>query len=378
MGQIRPLTASDIPSVAMLFQRAFRQTDAASSTAFVNCLHGLYIDQPLVHDSLPSLVHEGRTGISGFISRHRLPMQIGGRAVDAALLGTIMADNRAGHSLIGPKLLKAALAGPQDFSFADTASDISRALGQRLGCTPLPAHSLNWLRIIRPTQWLADQVTQRFSPFGLLAPVAGAVDALLRRRIRPNRPRWFAYAPLGAHGTSGVAGAGKSATVRDIDADGFAVLFAEFSARFALRPRWRSQDISALARQAMEKRLFGTPCFGAVTDQRGRTIGCFLYHLKKGSTARVLQALAAPGSEGVVLDALIAHAADHGAAAIIGRTEAWLMQAMLGRRIAFTNTASSMIHSRDAAILDAIASGDVLLNGLVGEQWSPMIGNRFE
>ncbi|MEB2846983.1 hypothetical protein GAO09_16310 [Rhizobiales bacterium RZME27] len=369
MGQIRALAAADIPAVAGLFQKAFRRTDAAPSDAFVACLRTLYVDHPLVHDSLPSLVHESKAGISGFISRHRLPMQIGGRAVNGALFGTIMADKGAGHSLIGPKLLKAALAGPQDFSFADTTSDISRTLGQRLGCTPLPSHSLNWLRIIRPTQWLADQVTQRFRPFGLLAPVAGAADDMLRRRIHPNRPRWFAH---------GAQNAAKGAATTDIGAEKFAALFLALSRRFALQPRWDCEDITTLSRQAMEKRLFGTPHFGAVTDQHGTEIGCFLYHLKKGSTARVLQVLAAPGVEGVVLDALITNAADKGAAAVIGRTEAWLMEAMLGRRIGFTNTASSMVHSRDADILAAVTRGDVLLNGFVGEQWSPMIGNRFE
>lgn len=369
MRHIRPLAASDIPAVAGLFQRAFNKSDTAPSDAFVACLRALYIDNVLVHDSLPSLVHESKTGISGFISRHRLPMRIGGRDVNGALFGTIMADKSAGHSLIGPKLLKAALAGPQDFSFADTASDISRTLGQRLGCTPLPNHSLNWLRIIRPTQWLADQVAQRFRPFGLLGPVAGAADDMLRRRIHPNRPRWFAHSAQNA---------AKGATTTNIDAERFAALYIQLSGRFALQPRWGHADLTILSRQAMEKRLFGTAHFGAVTDQHGTEIGCFLYHLKKGSTARVLQVLAAPGVEGTVLDALIAHAADHGAAAVIGRTEAWLMEAMLGRRIGFTNTASSMVHSRDPDILAAVIRGDVLLNGFVGEQWSPMIGNRFE
>ncbi|TCR04228.1 hypothetical protein EDF70_102326 [Neorhizobium sp. JUb45] len=368
MGQIRALAAADIPAVARLFQKAFRRTDAAPSAAFVDCLRNIYIDHPLVHENLPSLVHESRSGISGFIGRHHLAMGIGHRQVSGALFGTIMADNRAGHSLIGPKLLKAALAGPQDFSFADTTSDISRTLGQRLGCTPLPTHSLNWLRIIRPTQWLMDQVAQRFRPLGLLAPVAGAADDMLRKRIRPNRQRWF------VHGAGSTA---KGATAEHIDADRFAALFTELSGRFALRPRWHLQDVAALSRQAIEKQQFGSPFFGAVTDHHGKPVGCFLYHLKKRSTARVLQVVAAAGAEGAVIDALIAHAADNGASAVIGRTEAYLMEAMLGRRIGFTNTASSMIHSRDPEILGAITRGDVLLNGLVGEQWSPMIGNRF-
>jgi len=88
--------------------------------------------------------------------------------------------------------------------------------------------------------------------------------------------------------------------------------------------------------------------------------------------------MAAPGSEGAVIDALIGHAADNGATAVTGRTKPYLMEAMLGRRIGFTNSVSSMINTRDPDILAAISRGDVMLNGLVGEQWSPMIGNRFD
>ncbi|MGI2035165.1 hypothetical protein ACRQ1B_22540 [Rhizobium panacihumi] len=369
MGHIRPLTAADIPSVAGLFQYAFKRKETAASAALVDCLRDVYIDHPLAHESLPPLVYEGRTGISGFVGRHRLPMQIGERQVNGALIGTIMSDSRAGEALIGPKLLKAALSGSQDFSFTDTASDISLALGQRLGCTGLPNHSLSWIRIIRPAEWLTSQASRRFGPLGLLRPVARLTDEILRSRVKPNRPRWLGYARKKT---------GKAAVVADIDADTFAVMLGELSARFALRPRWSRDELSTLIGQALPKRDFGPAFMASVTDHNGRPVGCFLYHLNKGSEARVLQMMAATGSEGQVIDALIGHAADNGATAVIGRTKTYLMEAMLGRRIAFTNSVSSMINTRDAEIRAAIATGDVMLNGLVGEQWNRMIGNRFD
>ncbi len=355
--------------MAALFQRAFRRTEKPASDALVDCLGRLYLDHPLSHDSLPSFVHESPIGISGFVGRHRLPMTFAGREVNGALLSTIMADNRACDPLIGPKLLKAALTGPQDFSFTETASEVSLHMLQRAGSLGLASYSLNWIRIIRPAQWLADQAARRFRPLGLLRILAGAGDDMLLGRIRSDRPRWLGFAPRKS---------GRAAAVEEIDHHAFANLFADLSQRFALRPRWSAEDLSALAMEAVLKQEFGPAILASVCDQRGRPVGCFFYHFRKGSVARVLQVIAAPGSEGAVVDALIAHAADRGAAAIIGRTEPYLMEAMLGRRIGFTNTASSMIHTRDAEIKAAVKGGDALLNGLVGEQWSRLLGNRFD
>jgi hypothetical protein len=363
------LAETDIPAVAALFQRAFRRTDKAASDALVECLHHLYVDHPLSHESLPCFVHESTIGISGFVGRHRLPMRLADREVNGALFSTIMADHRAGDPLIGPKLLKAALTGPQDFSFTETASDVSLAMGQRLGSSGLASYSLNWIRIIRPAQWLADRAARRYRALGLLKGLAGAGDDMLRRRIRPDRQRWLGYARKKA---------GKAATVQEIDHDAFAALFIELSDRFTLQPRWDAPQLSTLTMEAILKQDFGPAFLASVSDHRGKPIGCFFYHLRQRSTARVLQLVAAPGGEGAVIDALIAHAADRGAAAVIGRTEPYLMEAMLGRRIGFTNTASSMINTRDGEIRAAVDTGAAMLNGLVGEQWSRLIGNHFD
>jgi hypothetical protein len=369
MGQIRPLIATDIPAVAALFQRAFKRTDTAPSDALVDCLGKLYLDHPLSHDSLPCFVHESPIGISGFVGRHRLPMILGDREVNGALFSTIMSDNRAGDPLVGPKLLKAALTGPQDFSFTETASDVSLAMGQRLGSSGLASYSLNWVRIIRPAQWLADRAARRFRSLGVLKIFAGAGDDRMRKRIAPDRQRWLGYVQKKA---------GRAAIVQEIDHDTFAALFLQLSARFALRPRWDAAQVSGLTMEAILKQDFGPAFIASVSDQRGRPIGCFFYHLRHRATARVLQLVAAPGSEGAVIDAVIAHAADRGAASVVGRTEPYLMEAMLGRRIGFTNTASSMINTRDSEIRAAVYSGEAMLNGLVGEQWSRLIGNSFD
>jgi hypothetical protein len=37
-----------------------------------------------------------------------------------------------------------------------------------------------------------------------------------------------------------------------------------------------------------------------------------------------------------------------------------------------------MINTRDSEIRAAVYSGEAMLNGLVGEQWSRLIGNSFD
>jgi hypothetical protein len=43
---------------------------------------------------------------------------------------------------------------------------------------------------------------------------------------------------------------------------------------------------------------------------------------------------------------------------------------MLGRRIAFLTVASTVVHSRDPELLNAMKNSQAFLNGLAGEQWS--------
>lgn len=369
MGNIRPLTSTDIPAVATLFQHAFRRSQSCPPPSLVDYLHDLYVTHPACDEAIPALVHEGPEGLSGFVGRHGLSMEKDERPVRGALLSTIMTDDRGHDPLVGAKLLRAALAGPQDFSFTETASEVSLHMWQRAGGMGLASYSLNWIRIIRPLQWAADQALTGRRFLAPLKHLAGKGDNLFRSRIRPERPRWLAL--------SKDKGA-KAAVVRTIDEASFAGLFGEFAARFALRPGWQSAMLEKLVGEAILKPDFGSPVLAAVTDHKDRPIGCFFYHLRPGSAARVIQMLSAQGHEGAVIDALIADAAERGAAGVTGRTQPYLMEAMLGRRIAFTNTSSSVIHTRNDDIRAVVTSGAALLNGIAGEQWSRLIGGRFE
>ena len=52
--------------------------------------------------------------------------------------------------MIGVKLFKQAMEGPQDLSVSDIANDSSRKIWQSMGGTVASWYGLNWLKVIRP------------------------------------------------------------------------------------------------------------------------------------------------------------------------------------------------------------------------------------
>lgn len=85
-----------------------------------------------------------------------------------------------------------------------------------------------------------------------------------------------------------------------------------------------------------------------------------------------------PGQAGPVIDCLIGHAAERGAAGLFGRTQPALLDGLMGRRMAFLHLASTVVHARDEGLLKACLGSEGFFNGLAGESWSRLIGGRFE
>ena len=366
MAEIRALREDDIPAVAGLFQRIFRRRDSPPPASLVADLRAVYLEDSAADPELPSLVHVDHGQVRGFIGRHALPMVLKDRPLRMALCSSIMVDHASAGPLAGAKLLKAALSGPQDLSFTDTASDVSLRMWRGLGAAALPQHSLDWIRVVNPAAALADAAAHHLPFLRHTVPLAHSVG---RRFLRDGSDvmRWSGMPePAGRNG----------AVVRTIDPEAFAAVFDACTRHFALRPGWSPEVTAALVRKAMPKPSFGKPVIGGVFDRREAPVGAFFYHLRPKSTARVLQLLAMPGQEGPVLDATLADAAAREAGTVRGRKQPAFMEAMLGRRLALFHASASIIHSRDAGITAAARAGEAFVNGLAGEQWSRLIGGQ--
>lgn len=373
MSLVRPFEAADAEAVAAMFQRMLRKRRAPPPAALAAYMRDFYLETPERGDGIASLVHVDDAGrVSGFVGVHALPMTLDGRRLRAAVCGSLMADGTDGHDrdpMAGARLLKAFIDGPQDLSFSETANAVSTRLWTRLRGVVLPQYSLDWVRVIRPAGFAVELATGRAGPMHLLKPAAAAFDALFRRSMKPGDRRWTAAMP---------GGTPKAARVSDVDRTGFAALLEPLTQQFSLRPAWRDMPLDKMLADAAARSDLGNLVFCRVAAPTGAAIGAFAYHARPGGIGRVLQVLARPGQAGAVVDSLVDDAARRGLCGLRGRIQPVLLEAMLTRRIAFVPVASTVVHAREGEILRALTGSQAFLNGLAGENWSRLIGGRFD
>jgi len=364
MSSVRPLARSDLPTVAEMLQRILRKTQAPVTPALESYLAEIFLDGPHRDPEIKSHVYlrdDGR--VAGFIGALALPMVIEGKAVRGALCGTFMVDGHAEDPFAGARLMRAFLAGPQDISLTETANDISTAMWRKLNGTVLPGYSLEWLRVLRPAEFLVEAAKGFFGAARIASPVARLVDVFFRPGKVQSR---FFSLPA------------NTLPSEEADDQRTAALFSRFIEPYAARPQWEEASLRRMIAESQRKALYGTMVRHAVTTRDGRPVGLFLYYGDPGRIGRVIQILAAPGQTGAVIDSMLAHAARRGLAALRGRTMPTLIEAMLGQPFLFVNAGSSMVHARDASLLEPFRAGKAFFNGFAGESWSRLIGDRFD
>lgn len=368
--QVRPATDSDVPAIAGMFHRIFRHAAAPAPTALADYLRSIFVSGPDRDADLPSLVCEsGDGGIGGFIGVIALPMALGETRLQAAVCCCLMVERSAGDPLAGAKLLRKYLAGPQDISVSETASDTASNMFQGARGTVLPAYSLEWLRVLNPARFAVELGGERLAALRLLAPLAVPFDALSRRRAA-GALRWTSLASREVSSKGAVASA--------VDASTFAQLVPDLLEGYDLHPDWPAATLHRLLNDAARKADWGDVVRQVVSTASGKAIGAFLYHARPGGVGRVLQVLHRPGQAGTVVDAMLDHGVGAGLAAMRGRTQPALLKAMLGKRIAFSHVASSVVHARNPDHLRQFVEGRAFFNGLAGDTWTRLIGDRLE
>lgn len=356
-------------AVADLFQRLLRKTGAPAGNDLKSYLGSLFLNGEAHDGKLQSRVHVREDGtVSGFLGVLSVEMEFEGRRLLAANCGTFVSDDRDSDPFAGARLLREVLSGPQDLSFSETSNDISTEMWRTARATVLAPYSLEWLRILKPAAFALEAAATRFSPVRLARPVARLADAIVARG--GSKPAWSHYTPL----------AGKADALVDTPATDGEVIDAcrQLVERFPLRPSWSGPVLEEMLRHAARKALHGARVQHVVRNRAGKVIGLYLYYGDPGGIGRVVQIMAAEGLESVVIDCLLRNAHARGLVAIRGRTQPALLQAMIGKKCAFLHASSTVVHSRDPALLDAMTSGRVFLNGLAGEGWTRLIGDRFE
>ena len=151
LSEIRNCAREDMPAVAALFQKTFRELGRAAPRSLEAYLAEAFLDHPWYDPEIASRVHvdaEGR--VTGFIGVFPGRFDYRGRTVRAAIAGTLMVEHPEREPLAGAKLLRSVVKGPQDISISETTNLISQRLWEPLGGKVVPLLSLDWFRVLRP------------------------------------------------------------------------------------------------------------------------------------------------------------------------------------------------------------------------------------
>ena len=97
--------------------------------------------------------------------------------------------------------------------------------------------------------------------------------------------------------------------------------------------------------------------------------GWYAYYLDPGGLCRVLQVMARERNSDLVIGELYRDAFSGGGAALYGRLEPHTSEAVLRRGALLRALPRAIVHSRNAAAVDALLRGSSALSWLDGEPW---------
>ena len=364
MSEIRTFARADVPAVAALFQKTFREPGRPATPALETCLAEAFLEHPWYDREIASRVHVGaEEKVTGFIGVFPGRFVHRGRTVRAAIAGTLMVESPEREPLAGAKLLRSVVKGPQEISISESTNLISRRLWEPLGGKVVPLLSLDWFRVMRPGAAALAMFMERIPRGALLAPGAKAIDWVgkgwTERNLRPGS-------------------APGRLTLDSLPSDAaFAGAVGSLSEDFELRPAWSQADVEWFVSQAGHKARYGSLRRAIACNRKGETVGCYLYHGNRGGVGRVLQVLARPDAIGEVVDSLFAEADQAGLAGLRGRCTPGMMNSLLTRNCLYVHRASTVFHTGDPELARTIKSGGALITGLAGEGWTRLVGDEF-
>jgi len=361
---IHPMSAADVQAVAALFSKTFGSVAKGKPLGLERAIGGLYLDRTARQKIAPSLVsYDAQGTVTGFIGVHSVPFIVNDKTYQAAFCGGFMVDPERADHLLGPRLLRSVFSGPQDFTISDTANSRAEMMCRQMDARILPSHSLNWIRVFRPGSFATNM---------LLRHASGRLQGLGSRLV--GRPfDLVASRPI----SSRIVPEPSPCEEHEIESDDeFATSLMQFTSHFAGRPDWSRMNLVEMVATARDK-----PGFGDVSRKMvyraGRPIGLYHLHAKPSDIGRVLQIAAIPGAEQVVLDRLFFTAYSMGLAGLLGRTQPWLLDAMLTRKCQFYPGGTTLVQARDKRLLTQFVQCDPFLNGFAGQDWTRFCGGAL-
>lgn len=360
--RIRSLQSSDIPAVAELFQKTFRNPRLQAPSSLGSYLEEVFLRHPWESEGIHSLVfldHCDR--IKGFIGLLPLRLRHDGKLLRAAVLGSLMVENPTEDPLIGARLVRAALKGSQDISISESANPLSLRMWELAGGRSLPLYSMTWLRVFRPIAMPLALLARRPRPQRICSALVSPLDAMLHR---------FPANPFSSQALR------PDYVDSESTFDEFIVAMPKLVSHYSVKPDWDEATLRWQLQHAAVKEKFGhLKC--RLVRKGNRAVGGFLYYSRPGGFAFVLQILADPQHQAAVVASLLARAASDGCVAIRGRAQPELLDALIRQQAVLFNRSSTVVHSRHPELIESLRVGNALITGLAAEAWTRLIGGQF-
>jgi hypothetical protein len=356
--RVRPMTPEDLPGVAALFEHVARSGSREASPGLASYLARTLFDCPWSDPEIPPLVYESGSGsITGFLGAHARRFRFAGRPIRLACAGPLVTEPDGSKRLAGALLvLRMIRSGPQDMTITDGANAASRRLTETAGGESAYLGALGWIRLLRPASFANNHVfgrrrSRRPARIGaLLRPLAASADALIgtKQGLRPLPPDATADEL-----TPGTLLDNLEAVTRSLQ------LYPDYDEAYLC---WAFTEMERVTSR-------GRLVTSLVRDGRGRFLGWYVYYLQPGGECWVIQIAAVRRKVGLVIDHLFHHAYVGGGTAVRGRVEPGLLEPLSERGGIFRYAGTSILHSRDPALLATAVSADSLLTYLDGEWW---------
>lgn len=356
---VRPMSRDDIPAVARLFSKIFRNRSGEVASGLEDYLETVFFGSPHYRPEHGSVVHDGANGqIDSTILAVPMEFSVHGRPLVARLLCAFMADGKEGAAGAA-RLARQMRAHRQDFCFSDNASPVSADHWVAGGGIVLPIQSLEWRRVFQPLTAGAIRAGRRMawlrSP-GLLGLSRWLDGALVRRR--------GAFAPAPVTGCRVVPASPEE----------FVDCARPMIERFPIRPVWAKQEFDWLVRIAVMNRSLGDMQCRIVLDESGQGIGAFLFFGRKGHAATVLNIVCTAGRAFDVVGQMFASLDAEGYASASGPAQPFLMNAISRQRwLSFKHRGYFCMVTRHAELKDAALRNDIYIGGLASESWSRLL-----
>jgi len=380
LSTVRPLSRDEVPAAASLFDRVVCGGSGPPPPELVAYFDRALFGHPWADPEMPSLaaVEDGR--VVAFLGSHGRRLRLDGRPVKLAVSGQLVVDPDARHPALGALLLRAYLRGPQALTVTDGGTELMRAIWERAGGEAAHLRCIEWVRPLRPVALGAAYLRHRRGrrePPGrraeaalasldrVAAPALRAVTRLAGSRAQPPAARPRARVDGGGAGRA----TAPPVLLEPLTPGSLVEQLPRLTAGLRLAPsydlpfaRWLFAELERVPGR-------GRPVARLV--RRGsRVAGSFVYFLQPGGLSLVVQIAAAdePATR-IVVDALIGHAQAHGAAALHGRMETGLEQAIAASGGLMAYGGNALIHASDPEVLALATSSHALLTRLEGERW---------